>query len=126
MSASGDSAARLEALLRDMDATVSAQLANGASSENTYVIGQLSIHLLADYGSWRANISLGDGPQFPASFWIAALGGSTAFPEPVVTTEDLDHLTAQLPQLLAEAPRVEHTVESMGDQYREAMKERLS
>ena len=123
---SSDSVARLESLLRGLGANRSEERQEDAHSETTYVIGALSVHLFADYGSWRANVSLGGGPQFPASFWVAALGGSTSFPEPVVTPEDLERLATALPQLLAEASLVEPSVHAMGDQYRKAMKERLS
>jgi hypothetical protein len=121
-----ESIERLQALLLRLGGVLGQRAEEGAFAELTYALNSVMIQLVAEYGAWRANIRYKDRPFFPASFWIAALDGSTAHPEPAVTEHDIDHLLSSLAQIVAEASTLAPTVEAMGESYRRAMRERLT
>jgi hypothetical protein len=72
--------------------------------EAIYRIGELEIHVISEYGATYANVALDGGRLFPASFWLAALDGDSAYPHPAVTDRDLARLASQLPDLVRTAP----------------------
>lgn len=98
---------------------------DGPFTDVTYQADGLILRLVFEYGTWRATIGLVGGPQYPASFWIAALGGDDAFPDPPVTDEDLTRLAEKFDELLQRGREVVGQVVVMGEQYSKAMRERL-
>lgn len=121
-----ESIERLQALLLRLGAVLGQRTEEGAFAELTYALNSVVIQLVAEYGTWRATIRYKDHPFFPASFWIAALGGSAVHPEPAVTEHDIDHLLSSLAQIVAEASILAPMVEAMGESYWRAMRDRLT
>lgn len=121
-----DTVGRLHALLSDLGVSLIKEVKDGGFKESTYITSTLSVRLISEYGSWRANLGYRRGRYFPASFWLEALNGSTSFPEPAVTEEDLDRLVVQLPHLVDQSGGLVTRVEAIGSAYRQAMKERLT
>ncbi len=116
---------RMRERLQQAGATLVGQRDDGPFTDVTYQVGDLIIRLVSEYGTWRANIGLVDGPEYPASFWITALAGGEAFPDPPVTDEDLSRMVEKVADLLHRGPDVVAQVAEMGEQYAKAMRERL-
>lgn len=118
---------RLRHRLQELGATRTGADDAGAFGEETYTFRHLMLRLTSEYGAWRVTASLGQPQQFfPASFWIAALDGETAFPDPAVTDEDVDRVADRLPELVKRADEVSVVVAAMGAEYSRAMRDRLT
>lgn len=98
---------------------------SGPFTSASLVLGGVVFDLASDYGVCRLNIGIEGRALYPASFWLAALDGSSEFPDPPVTDEDLERVIQSLLVLLESAPDLEESVKSLGEDYSAAMRERL-
>jgi hypothetical protein len=116
---------RLREQLEHAQGTIVEQGGDGPFGGLTYRTGDVMVQLVGEYGAWRVNVGVAGQPLLPASFWISALAGEDAVPDPAVTEEDLARVADQLPELLQRAPELAARVATMGEQYSQAMRERL-
>ena len=111
--------------LARVGATLVAELAEGPFVQLTYQTGDVIIRLDSEYGVWRCNIGLADQPLAPSSFWIEALAGRRAFPDPATTDEDMPRLADQMEALVERAPDLAAQVALMADDYSRSLRDRL-
>lgn len=117
---------RLRQQLHELGATRIAEDDAEAFAEETYRLDDMLVRLTSEYGKWRVTACLAPGPFYPASFWIAALDGDDAFPDPPVTDEDVDKVADRLPELTGRAANVSLAVAAMGAEYSKVMRDRFA
>jgi hypothetical protein len=121
-----DAVVRLREALNREGASLVRESRDGAFAEEIYQVGHTMVELAADYGVWRVNVGFEEESLYPASFWIAALDGETAYPDPAAVESDVDRLADRLSIVLHDADRLLPVVADMGVQYTRMMHERFS
>jgi len=115
----------LRANLEKRPGVIVREATDGAFSVAKYQVGPVTVHLLTEYGTSRVKITYLDGPESPASFWLAAADGSGDVPFPAVTQEDLDRLNSRLELILDNAEQLQKTVKEIDRKYRDLMRKSL-
>ena len=117
---------QLRQRLDELGATPIGENCDGAFRDETFRLGGVLLRLTSEYGNWRVTIAQTSGPYFPASFWVAALDGELAVPDPPASQEDVVQIADRLPELVQRASEVSPAVAVMGAHYSTSMTDRFT